>query len=123
VGLQADTNKIEPDVTVVHLSGNLTFEDTNTVTSLIQVLLDRGEKKLVLELSGVERIDSLGGACLIHCFFAAREATAGLCIASASLTVEHLFKTIQVNTLIPFFPTITEARKHFTGTKEGEGTA
>lgn len=124
MGLQADTRKIDPAVTVVQLSGNLTFEDTSILTSLIQVLLDRGEKKLVLELSGIKQIDSLGGASLIHCYFVAREAAAGLCVASASPTVEQLFKTTQVDTLIPFFPTVTAASEHFTGTpKAGEGTA
>lgn len=111
--LQAHTRKIDPDVTVVHLAGKLTFVEADALNSLIRVLLDRGEKRLILELSRVREIDSLGGTTLIHCFFEARGLAGGLCVAGASPAVTRMFQRTEVDTLIPFFPTVTAACEHF----------
>ena len=76
MGLQLETARIEPDITVVRISGNLTFEQTDAVPSLIAALLDRGVKKIILDLNDVQQIDSAGGVSLVRCFFVAREADA-----------------------------------------------
>ena len=113
MALQVATDHIEPDIAVVRVSGSMTFEETDAVPPLIVALLDRGVKKLILDLSGVTQIDSIGGVSMIRCFFAAREAEAALCVACASHNVTQLFSTTQVDTLIPFFPTMAAACEHF----------
>ena len=113
MALQLETAKISPDLTVVRVSGHLTFEGTDAVPSLIVALLDRGVNKFILHLGGVQQIDSLGGVALIRCFFAAREAKAAMCVACASPAVTQLFTITPVNGVIPFFPTIPAAYEHF----------
>ena len=46
MGLRLETVQIEPDITAVRISGDLTFEEADAVPSLIVALLDRGVKKL-----------------------------------------------------------------------------
>lgn len=116
MALQLETAKISPDITVVRVSGNMTFEETDAVPSLIAALLDRGVKKVILELSGVAHIDTVGGVSLVRCFFAAREAEVALCVACASHPVTQLFRTTQVDTLIRFFPTMAAACDYFSNT-------
>ena len=113
MALQLETDKITPDITVVRVSGSMTFEEADTVLSLIVALLDRGVKKLIMDLSGVAHIDRVGGISLVRCFFAAREAKVDLCMAGASPCVTRLFQPTHVDSLIPFFATIAAAREHF----------
>ena len=112
MALQLETAGIEPGITVVRVSGRLTFEETGALPFLVRVLLDVGEKKLILDLSGVERIDSLGGTSLIRCFFAAKEAGADLCVSGAPSAAMELFKTGHVDALISFLPNIAAACEH-----------
>lgn len=124
MALQVETAKIDPDVAVVRVSGNMTFEATGALRPVIRALLDQGMKKLILDLSGVEEIDRVGGVALIRCFFEAREAEAGFCVAGSSPRVMALFKSTQVDTLIPFFPTTAAARKYLTDPpRAGVGSA
>jgi anti-anti-sigma regulatory factor len=72
VGLQADTLKIAPDVALVQFSGTLTYRETEVLESLLRVLLERGETKIIFELGGVGQIDSMGAVILVRCSFVAR---------------------------------------------------
>jgi anti-anti-sigma factor len=119
--LQAETDKISPDIAVVRFSGKMTFEETGAFASPIRALLGQGAKKIILDLSGVERIDSVGGIALVRCFFAARDADAGLCVACASRSVKRLFQTAAVDTLIPFFSSTAAASQHLRHRSETKG--
>jgi anti-sigma B factor antagonist len=122
MSLRVETSKIEPDIVVVHLAGSMTIgPETDSLESVVRDRVERGDKKLVFELSGVERIDSVGGMALIRCFFIAREADARLCLAGASHAVERLFRATHVDTLIPFFSTTDAACEHFTGSRQSGG--
>jgi len=83
VSLQFMTTRIEPDILIVQLIGSLIPEpEGHGLESLIQGLADRG--KVILDLGGVERIDSAGIQFLIQCFFTLRKAGGGLRLAGAS---------------------------------------
>ena len=114
MALQVATARIDPGITVVRVSGNMTFEESDAVSSMITTLLERRVKRFILDLNDVTQIDGIGGVSLVRCIFAAREARADVCVASASRCVTHLFKSTQVGSLIPFFPTMTAAREYFT---------
>jgi anti-anti-sigma factor len=114
MALQVTTAHIEPDIAVMRISGNMTFEETGSLASPIRALLDHGVKKLVLDLSGVEQIDSLGGVSVIRSYFEAREANAALCVAGCIPSVMRLFQATHADTSIPFFPTMALAHDHFT---------
>jgi anti-anti-sigma factor len=117
MALQVETARIDPDIEVVRVSGKLVFDGADALLSSIRVVLDQSTtKKLILDLTGVDEIDSVGGSCLISCFFLAREAEARLCVAGASISVMRLFKTTQKDTLIPFFPTVAAACDYLSNT-------
>ena len=71
--LQIDVSKIEGDITVVRVSGQMTFKEANALESSIHALLDQGEPKIIVDLIGVEQLDNVGGLSLVRSFFAARE--------------------------------------------------
>ncbi len=119
--LQAEVARFGPDIAVVRVSGGMTTGETDALISLVQVLLDCGEKKLIVEVSGIQEIDSLGGTSLIRCFFAAREAGTLFCVAAASDPVAKLFETTRVNTLIAFLPTLAAAGQYLTSSLKASG--
>ena len=99
---------------LLHLSGNMTKgPEPNSLGSLVRDRVERGDKKSIFDLSGVEPIGSVGGLALIRCFFAAREANAGICLAGASHAVERLFRATHLDTLVvPFFSNTAAASEH-----------
>ena len=124
MSLQAETTKVEPDIVVVHLSGIMTLGEIEELESFVRDLLDRGEKKPIFDLSGIRRIDSVGGMTMVRCFFAAKEAGGELRFASAGTNVIRLFKSTHLDTLLPFDLTVAAACEHFTvGPKAEEHTA
>jgi len=123
MSLQVETARIDPGITVVVVSGNMTFQESDAVPSTVVALLERGVKRLILDLNDVTQIDGIGGVSLVRCFFAAREAQADVCVATASCCVTQLFKSTQVDTLIPFLPTMAAAREYFTVPKQKGQTA
>lgn len=121
MALHIETTGIGSDIAVVTVSGELTVEESATFTVFVQTLLERGEKKLILDLGGVSQIDSIGGMALVRSYFAARETGASLCVSCASPCVTRLFSAAGVDTLIPFCPTTAAAVKHLTTPPNAEG--
>ena len=120
MSLQVQTTRVEPNIVVVHVSGSLTSgpEGRLIVEPLVNDLLNQGEKKLVLDLTGVEEIDSTGEAVIIHCFLVARKIGAGLRLAGASVKVARLFMITRLDTVLPIYPTVAAACEGFTVTPE-----
>jgi len=115
MNLRVETSKVEPDIVVVHFSGSLTIgHETDALEPHVRNLIGRGDKKIIFELSGVERIDSVGGVTLVRCYFAAREAGGDLRLACPSPHVQRLFKSIQVERVIPLYSTVAAACEEFT---------
>jgi len=115
MSLRVEASKVEPDIVVFRLHGSLTLgPETDALESSVRNLMGQGEKKVIFELSGVERIDSVGGVELLRCFFAARDDGGGLRLACPSISVQRLFRSIQVESLIPLYPNVAAACENFT---------
>jgi anti-sigma B factor antagonist len=114
VSLQLETTKVEPGITVIRLVGSLIEgPEAYALERLVYDLVGRGEKKLILDLGGVSRIDSGGARSVIQSFFNMREAMGGLRLAGATPKVERLFRITQLDTLLPFYRSVAAAAEHF----------
>jgi anti-anti-sigma factor len=82
-------------------------------TGSINELLCQNEKKLILDLSGIEHMDSSGMQVILDSSTAVREAGGELRVAGASVKIARLFRLTQVDTVVPFYPTIAEASQNF----------
>ena len=59
--LQIDEGRIEPDITLIELAGRLALGcESQRIENLVNELAQRGELKVVLDMSKVEYIDSAG---------------------------------------------------------------
>lgn len=114
MSLRVEVSKLEPDIVVLHLSGHMTIgPETDALESLVRDRVSRGDRRLIFDLSGVQRIDSVGGVMLLRCFFTARETGGGLRVAGASENVTRLFKSTQIDAVIRFYPDVTAACEDF----------
>ena len=114
MALQTETRRVEPDIVVVQFAGRITLgPESQIIEPLVNDLLRQNQKKLIFDLSGVERIDSTGMLTIAHCFFMLRAAGGGLRLAGASESVARLFKMTRLDTVLPFYPTVAAACEGF----------
>ena len=113
MSLELETTKVAPDITIIRLVGSLIEgPEEYALERLIYDLVGR-ERKLILDLSAVGRIDSGGARSVIQSFFTMRQANGGLRLAGATAKVARLFRITQLDTLLPFYPTVAVAAEHF----------
>ena len=96
------SHRVEPDITVVAISGRLTLGSLlQSIESEIQELIDGGARKLVLDLTGLNAIDSSGVGTLIICGEHMDRLGGRMRMAGAHGSVAKIFGTIHINRVIP----------------------
>lgn len=123
VSLQFRTSRIEPGIVVVELTGSILLWPEGQIDTL-KDLLEQNEKKFVLDLSGVEHMDSSGAELMFECFDAVKKAGGELRFASPKPRVARLFQVTKLDTILPVFPTMAAACESFAvrpQTGEGAG--
>ena len=114
MSLQFMTTRIEPDIFVVRLTGSLIpGPEGHVLEPLVPGLADRGGKKVIFDLGGVERIDSSGVQFLIQSFFTLRQAGGGLRLAGVPPQITRVFNIARLDSLVPIYPTVTAASTDF----------
>jgi anti-anti-sigma factor len=120
VSLTFETTRIEPDIVIVRLLGSLVAgSEGHALGLLVSELVGQGEKKLIFDLCGIEKIDSVGAQFVIQCFFTMQQAQGALRLASAAPNVNRLFSVTRLDTLLPFYRTVAQASEHFELNKGG----
>jgi anti-sigma B factor antagonist len=105
MGFQVTTRELG-DVTVVDAAGRLTLGDGGTrLRDLIHVLAKSGQKKYLLNLAGVEFVDSYGIGELARCYATVRQVGGEIKLARLSKKVHD---TLQVTNLHTLFEIHTE---------------
>ena len=114
MSLQIETTRIEPDITVVRLVGSLIAgSEGHALEQLVLGFVGRGKKKLIFDLSGVEKIDSTGARSVIHGFLTVRQAEGELRFAAAPPSVSRLFSITRLNTVLSVYETVAAASVEF----------
>ena len=112
--LQVQTARIEPDITVVTFAGKIVMgPDSLEIENLLAGLVRKEEKKVVFDLSRVFYIDSSGLGVIANCFNKLQRAGGGLRIAGAGGKIRDLFKTTRLDTVLSFYPGVSEAARDF----------
>ena len=102
-------------VSVVHLDGNLMGgPDATTLNSKLHELVDAGKKQVVVDLKGVEFINSSGLGLLIGGASLLKNAGGGLKLACASEKITALIKITRLGPVFESFATVDDAVKSFT---------
>jgi anti-anti-sigma factor len=115
--LEVQTDRIEPDVVLVHIAGKIVHgPECHQIEWLIASLLSEGEKKIILDISCVCRLDSAGVGILVMCHGKVKEAAGELRVAGAGGQIKSVLEMTRIEEIVPLYPTIAEALEGFVGT-------
>jgi len=103
MGFQISTREIDR-IVVVDAVGRLTLSESRTqLRDLIHVLSGNGQKKFLINLAGVEFIDSDGMGELVRCFSIVRQAGGEMKLARVTKKVQDLLQLTRLNTLFEIY--------------------
>lgn len=102
-------------VTVIHLDGNLMGgPDASTLNEQLNALVDAGKTSVVIDLGGVQFMNSSGLGLLIGGVTALKNAGGALKIAAASQKIAELFRITRLTSFLENHPTVDAAVASFT---------
>ena len=100
------------DVVILDISGRITLgEGTITLRDALQKLLNRGERKFVMNLEGVDYVDSAGLGELITGFTTVRAQGGQLKLLKLTHRIHDLLQITKLLTVFDSFDSETEAIK------------
>src|SRR5260370_8347020 len=103
--VESKTRIVDLDITVVEISGRLNLGNTlMALESSIKRLIDGGVRKLVVDVTELEAIDSSGVGMLIGCYGHMGQLGGRLRIAGAQGPLPKGFKIIHMDPIPPLHP-------------------
>lgn len=112
---------VEPDVLVVQPVGRITMgRPSQEIEWLIDELVRGDIRKLVIDLAGVDRVDSTGIGVLVTSSAKLKKAGGEMRISGVKGMVHDMMYTANINRIIGFYDTMEEAAASFapSGPKE-----
>jgi anti-anti-sigma factor len=110
--LETEVFEIEPDITVVSCAGRFTLGSQLRLTeSMINTLIQKGVRKLVLDLTHAETVDSAGLGVLMHVFGELEQLGGTLRVAGSNERVANLFKITHTNGILTLDPDLMTSVK------------
>ena len=92
------TRKVEPDLTVVELTGHLNLgTELMSVENAVKRLIDEGARKLVIDVAKLEYIDSAGIGMLVACNGQMDRVGGRMRVAGAQGTVAKSFEVVHMD--------------------------
>jgi anti-sigma B factor antagonist len=112
--LTVNKKQVTPEIGLAELHGRLLMgNDSRQVEWSVGEFLKEGVKKVVLDLSGVDTMDSTGVGILVMCHAKLQKEKGDLRIVSKPGLVHDTLLMTHVDRLMQFFPTIEDAAKDF----------
>jgi anti-sigma B factor antagonist len=107
-------DKLMGDVLVVDARGRLTLgRETEALRQRLKDLVESGQKQIVLDLSGVDYIDSAGLGTLVAGAASVRRAGGELKLANLTERVRGLMQITHLSTLFDVYDNLEKARLSF----------
>jgi anti-sigma B factor antagonist len=101
-------------ITVLALEGSvLGGPDATSLNETLHKLVDKKKKNVVIDLSGVQTMNSSGLSMLLNGLTAMRTAGGDLKIAAASKKIESLLVITKLATVFKLYPTVKKAVESF----------
>src|SRR5262249_4609459 len=108
--LNISERTMEPDVTVLELSGKLALgRESQRIETLAEDMAKKGVKRVVVDLTGVDYIDSAGIGVLAMASGKLKEAGGSMAIVAPEGRVLQLLNMTQVSSIVKVCPTVAAA--------------
>jgi anti-sigma B factor antagonist len=110
------THELSPGVTAMSFTGRLIRGHRwNDVEYVIRERVEQGVRKLVLDFSGLEYIDSSGIGFIAVCVSVIEKAGGRLAVAGAAGHVKELLKMTHLDRVVDIFPDLASAQSALSG--------
>lgn len=114
--LSLTTAKREPNITIVEISGRIAIgRDSGQIESTITDALNKGARKIVIDLAHVSSIDSSGIGIIAYCYGKASKTGAQMHVTAIGRVMD-VFQITHLNQVIRFFPDVDSACDAFAET-------
>ncbi len=108
--LQIAERQVEPDITVVELTGRLALgRESQRIETLVEDLVRKGTQRVVVDMTGVDHIDSAGIGMVALAAGKLKEIGGKLAIVAPEGRVLQLLTMTQMNMIVKVRPTVAEA--------------
>jgi anti-sigma B factor antagonist len=112
--LTVNKKHVTPEIGLAELRGRLLMgNDSRQVEWAIAEFLKEGVRKVVLDLSEVDTMDSTGVGILVMCHAKLQKEKGDLRIVSKQGIVHDTLLMTHVDRIVQFFPTLEDATKGF----------
>jgi len=102
-------------VSLVELSGRLTSFESKAFREMIHGLLRQGHSNIVLNLTGLEYLDSSGIGELVRNYMSVVKKGGAMKVVGLAPRVEEILKVTQLYQVFPEFPDEASALESFSG--------
>ncbi len=110
MSLEIETRRIEPGITVLELAGKISLgRESQRVETAVHDLLRQDERKIVLDISRVDHLDSTGIGILAYCYGTMNRNGGDLRIAGACGKVLHLLQITRLDSVLPLCDSVEVA--------------
>ena len=111
--LETEVFEIDPDITVVSCAGRFTLGTQLRLTeSMINTLIQKGVRKLVIDLTHTEIVDSAGLGVLMHIYGELEQLGGTMRIAGSNERVANLFQITHTNGILTLDPDLMTSVRH-----------
>ena len=113
------TDRLEKQITIVTIAGNVDALTAGEVTSYLSERIIAGTKRLILDLGQVNFMSSAGLRAILMALKEIRQQGGDLYLAGAQPGVERILKVSGFTTILKTFPTIEAAEAGFSSQDQG----
>ena len=101
-------------ITIISVEGNVMGgPDASALNEMLHKLTEKRKKRIILDLSGVRKMNSSGLGMLIGALTSVKNAGGELKVAAASKKIESLLVITKLSTIFDLYPTVKQAVKSF----------
>jgi anti-sigma B factor antagonist len=112
--LDIKDKRIEPDITVLELSGKIILgNESKRLEWRVDECLKQNQTKVIFDLAGVTTLDSTGIGIITFCYGKLKQAGGGLRVAGAQGMVGQTLKLTNVDTLVGTYSSVDAAAQGF----------
>ena len=102
--------RVEPDLTVVELTGHLNLgNELMTVEASVKAVIDEGARKLVIDVTRLDYIDSAGIGMLVACNGRIEKAGGKMRVSGAQGSVAKTFEVVHMDRITSLDPDLESA--------------
>ena len=108
--MPVEARQWESGTAVLTISGRLSMGgETERLDAAVKGLLQKDQKKFVLDITTLEYLDSSGIGMVVSCLTNVRKAGGELCVVGANPRIKRIFSMTGVESMMPMFATLAEA--------------